>query len=155
MSLNMLLITLLLVCIGVHTCVFICASTCKCVSIYGGQREPPWVLFFGNNSSHFWIILDIVTHWFGACQVGSLDWLANNQLSTCLHLPSARSISTCCHTWVLCWLVGWGFDKASEDWNQVPTFARKHFPGPAVCPVLVLLFCILNISSWVHPNLVF
>lgn len=70
--------------ISVHRCarmcvhaVFICASTCKCVSIYGGQREPPWVLFFGNNSSRFCIFLDIIALWSGACQVGSLDWLVN------------------------------------------------------------------------------
>lgn len=69
-----------------HLCVhvvFICASTCKCLSIYGGQRKPPWVLFFGNNSSCFWNFLDIVAHWSGACQVGSLDWLVNTRI----HLP--------------------------------------------------------------------
>lgn len=151
MSLNMLSITLLLlllVCIGVHTCVCLLCSYVQVLVSVWVYTEVRGNLLGCCSLGTIQLVFDFFRH---SCSLvwslpSRLSWLVSeHQLSTCLHLPSAWNISTCRHTWVLCLLVVLGFGKASEDWNQVPCLL---FPGP----VLVLLCCILNISFCLWPS---
>lgn len=153
--------------ISVHRCahmcvhiVFICASTCKCVSIYGGQRELPWVLFFGNNSSHFWFFF---RHSYSLVWSlpSRLSWLVSEQ--PVIHLPPPPQCSEYKHMlshlgslFVGClgfWQGFWRLKSGPHLCKEALSWA-SCLPGPSLT-ILYLKHFILSMAiySWAHPIL--
>lgn len=157
MSLNMLSITLLLlVCIGVHTCVcMLCSFVQVLVSV--------------------WVYMEVRGNLLGCCSLGTihlvfdffrhscslvwslpsgLSWLVSeHQLSTCLHLPSAWSISTMLpHLGSV--LVGcFGFWQGFWRLKSGPLFTVSWASTSLTMLYLKHFILSMAIYSWVHPIL--